>query len=351
MLVILKSSFLMLNFLINDFSTILQGACHFKPQKAGDDSMIIDLTRILINAGAFDSTSLYRQIKEANGYCYPDFGWYHCSPTFFQLLQQRMYPNWVDTPLEVRLEVIKGIIFWEHESARDVLRLTLGSANFKKEMLATKDYNGWTVLHWSGLALSERKFRGLKLCHISGQAAGYLLRHTLCHNSYYCGWSALLRDVLSAGPLLHATDDQGRTPLCVLLIWFRGLPNHTGYWNRDAKMIQYLSCILYTWIYDLKASGIDLQQYGEMETVLGLKDKVNSSRRFSYREEKFHIIGFSYGPTVEDWKFWFSEPTDYLAGKFWAMIEKNLSYSDSRCTIPGSWPKDIELSESGSESD
>lgn len=340
----------MLNFLTPEFSTVLQRACHFKPQKAEDDSMIIDLTRILINAGAWDSTPLYRQMKEASGYCYPDFDWYYGSPTLFQFLQQQMYPNWVDTPLEIRLEIIKGIIFWEYENARDIFRLALGGANFNKDILATKDCNGWTVLHWFGLALGEMKSRGLKLCHISGQAVGYLPRHTLCHNSNYRGWSALLRDVLSAGSLIHAADDEGRTPLCVLLIWFRCLPKQTEYWNRDAKMIQYLSCILYTWIYDLNASGIDLQQYGEMETALGLKDKVNSSRRFSCREEKFHMLGFSYGPTIEDWKFWFSEPTDSLAGKFWAMIEKNPSYSHSRYTIPGSWPKEIDLSESDSES-
>jgi hypothetical protein len=340
----------MLNFLTTDFSTIIQRGCHFKPQKAEEDSMMIDLCHLLINAGASDVQPMRRQIKEASSYYYPDFSWYNGSPALLQFLKLQMYPPFDDLSMEVRLEILRGIIFWQYESAPDIFRLASGGANFNKEILAAKDYNGWTVLHWIGLALSERKSSGLKPCYISGQAAGYLLRHTLCYSSNHCGWNALLRDVLSAGSLLHAVDDEGRTPLCVLLIWFRALPKQTEYWNRDAKMIQYLSCILYTWICDLNASGIDLQQYGEMETALGLIDKVNPSRRFSHREEKFHLLGFSYGPTVEDWKFWFSEPTDYLAGKFWAMIEKSPSHSDSRCTLPGSWPKDIELSESDSES-
>jgi len=344
----------MLNFLTTDFSTTIQKLCHFRPQKAEDDCMIIDLCRLIINTGASDSEPLHRQIKEASGYSYPDFHWYYGSPALFRFLQRQMYPPWDEVPLEARLDIIKGIIFWQHENARDIFRLALGGANFNREMkretLAATDYDGWTVLHWIGLALSEKKYSGLKPCHISRQGAGYLLRHTPCHSSNHCDWSAFLRDVLSAGSLLHAIDNEGRTPLCVLLIWFRTLPKQMEYWNRDVKMIQYLSCILYTWIYELNASGIDLQQYGEMETALGLKDKVNLSRRFGRREEKFHIFGFSYGLTVEDWKFWFSEPTDYLAGKFWAMIEKNPSYIHSRYIIPGSWQKEIELSESDSES-
>jgi hypothetical protein len=341
----------MLNFLTTNFSSTIQGACHFRPQKAGDDSMIIDLCRLLIKAGASDSEPLHRQIKEASGYCYLDFHWYCGSPALFEFLQPEMYPPYYELPTETRFEILKGIIFWKYESARDIFRLALGSANFSREVLAATDYGGWTILHWVGLGLSERKSSGLKPCHISGQTAGYLLSHTPCNSSNHCGWSALLRGVLSAGSLLHAVDDEGRTPLCVLLIWFRTLPKQTEYRNRDAKMIQYLSCILYTWIYDLNASGINLQQYGEMETALGLKEKVNPGRRFGCREEKLYILGFSYGPIVEDWKFWFSEPTDYLAGKFWAMIEKSPNYSESRCTIPGSWLKDIELSESDFEFD
>jgi hypothetical protein len=247
-----------------------------------------------------------------------------------------------------RLELIKAINFWQNESALDIFRLALGTATFNREMLAATDDDGRTVLHWIGSALSDTKCTGLKWCHISGQAAGYLLRHRPCHSSNHCGWSALLRDVLSAGSLLHVVDNEGNTPLCELLSRFFNLSEKTEYWNRDAKMIQYLSCTLYTWIYDLNASGIDLQQYGELETALGLKDEVNSSRRLNFREERFHILGFSYGPMVEDWKFWFSEPTDYLAGEFWTMIEKSPSHSDSHCTIPGSWPEDIE---SDSESD
>lgn len=194
-------------------------------------------------------------------------------------------------------------------------------------MLITKDYNGWTALHWSALALGEKKFRGPKGCHVSGQFAGHLHRHAICQKSNCRGWSALLRDVLSAVPLraLHDTENEGKTPLCVLLTWFHSLPKQARHWNKDAKMIQHLNCLLYTWIYDLKGSGIDLQEYGKMETALRFEDKVNASCRSSYRGGKFHLLGFSYGPEVEDWKFWFSEPTDYLAGRLWARVEQNTS--------------------------
>jgi hypothetical protein len=132
----------MLNSLTTDFSTTIQRVCHLRPQKAGDDSMIIDLCRLLINAGASDSEPLHRQIKEASGYCYPDFNWYYGSPALFQVLQQRMYPRYYDVSMEVRFEIIKGIIFWQYESARDIFRLALGNANFSREMLVATDCDG-----------------------------------------------------------------------------------------------------------------------------------------------------------------------------------------------------------------
>lgn len=43
------------------------------------------------------------------------------------------------------------------------------------------------------------------------------------------------------------------------------------------------------------------------------------------------IYGFDYGPSVEDWHLWLSNPLDEWAGEFWDMIEHPES------AMPGAW--------------
>lgn len=90
---------------------------------------------------------------------------------------------------------------------------------------------------------------------------------------------------------------------------------------------------------NLQDADVNLKEFGEGEELI-LKDQggcidfriLGGSRSFVIR-----IIGFSHGPTPEDWCLWISEPSDEFAGDFWAMIER-------RMEVPGGWSDDVHFS-------
>jgi hypothetical protein len=334
-------------------STAIQQLCRFGACQSEEESVAIDLCRLLINAGA----SGFDPLIEPPGYDGNYYAqWFGGSPALFRFLQQQMHSPYQELPMKSRLDILETIGFQQNKNAPDIFRLALGDATFTEEMVTSITFWGWTALHYIGLALSDTKCNWLKPCHISSHDLECFSRHIVCYNGNECVWSKLLREVIAAGSLLHATSYSGRTALFTALFEFCRLPQETKPWNHDAKMIQLLNCTLHTWLYDLQASGVELRQYGEQETALGLKDKVNSSRCLNFREERFHLLGFSYGPQLEDWQFYFSEPTDYLAGRFWTMIEKSQGQGetlslDSQRPIPGAWMEDTELSQSDSDPD
>lgn len=45
------------------------------------------------------------------------------------------------------------------------------------------------------------------------------------------------------------------------------------------------------------------------------------------------LIGFSYGPSPEDWHCWYSNLRDEFASEFWEMVENG----DPSVRIPGAW--------------
>ncbi len=89
-------------------------------------------------------------------------------------------------------------------------------------------------------------------------------------------------------------------------------------------------------MFDLKAAGIDLRQYGEKEFV-----SLSRDFRLPFCDCWIRLIEFNYGPEVQDWMFRFSEPSDEFAGEFWAMIEGLKEDADSKQPqVPGSWIED-----------
>lgn len=102
------------------------------------------------------------------------------------------------------------------------------------------------------------------------------------------------------------------------------------------------------WLNILQESGIDLLEYGRQESRRLKKQDhgwefriwrdvwhenpypINPNAAFEVR-----LIGFEYGRQPEDWKLWWSEPTDGLVGDFWKEMEP-----EPLC-IPGSWDEDF----------
>lgn len=92
-----------------------------------------------------------------------------------------------------------------------------------------------------------------------------------------------------------------------------------------------LNSMLNDWLRILHQCKIDLQEYGEWEKMhfrTEYHDFVITLAEISMPGSGIQIdttvsfINFTYGPRLEDWKFWFSEPSDPSAGDFWALIEE-----------------------------
>ena len=124
------------------------------------------------------------------------------------------------------------------------------------------------------------------------------------------------------------------TPLGGLLADIIGSPS----WKlKGSNSIDQSPVIL--WLTALEASGVDLYEYGRRERML-LGDR-ETSRDFPFpwdghslmkEERTVRLFSFAYGPSPNDWHFYFSEPTDFLAGEFWSLIE-----GPEDQPMPGMW--------------
>lgn len=170
-------------------------------------------------------------------------------------------------------------------------------------------------------------------------------------------WRELVRDCISAGASIEAVDLAKRTPLQALIDEFWppgqfGLGDGQSDWSLERVSGQ-LEDILYCWLADLAAAGVDLEKYGATESSIRqpgtefTQCDCEFHRVMNWYSEEyctfafgFRLVGFSYGSLVTDWQFWFSNPTDIFAGDFWTMIE-TIQDDDlgpkPTLDIPGSW--------------
>lgn len=96
---------------------------------------------------------------------------------------------------------------------------------------------------------------------------------------------------------------------------------------------------------ELKTMGVDLSVLGESVTITFSTAKLkefNLERNFA-RQVAFvfgsvvvyRLIAVSYGPRLEDWKTYWSNPFDEWAGDFWEMLEH------PEWRMPGAWDHTI----------
>jgi hypothetical protein len=160
------------------------------------------------------------------------------------------------------------------------------------------------------------------------------------------GWLKLLRDYVVAGCDIHGircdselTGNPRRSPFLEIL---HGFLNR--YWGHVGTTPEKIQKAVNLYPYVLQTSGIDLVNYGEKEKEL--HDKLLVDKTFSYdffprkcqdgicdsSSATWRLIGFTYGPSPEDWQIWGSLPTDDFVGDFWYMVE------DTDEEMPGAWP-------------
>ncbi|PKY03247.1 hypothetical protein P168DRAFT_305556 [Aspergillus campestris IBT 28561] len=150
--------------------------------------------------------------------------------------------------------------------------------------------------------------------------------------SRYTSWDGLFKEFMGIGADIHQVVD-GRTPFLTFLVGYLKWVEEPKYcvmsWKTGFRV----------WLKDLQAAGVDLQQFGAKEKRIWekLPDRVREylSQEFQYYYYELWLrplIGFSYGPSPDDWDIWVSEKSDYYAGEFWEMIEMEPE------VMPGAWP-------------
>ncbi|TGO16587.1 hypothetical protein BTUL_0026g00400 [Botrytis tulipae] len=157
-------------------------------------------------------------------------------------------------------------------------------------------------------------------------------------------WEELIRELIGAQVPL---PEVGHHELTLLQRIVRACMFQRGTNHRGRQILD--------WIKILQSSGIDLEHYGRKErSIFKMKKRNNFESlvflsRINRVEAADHggpmkpvinfelgwssLIDFNYGPCVEDWKFWFSEPTDRFAGEFWSLIEDPPLMN----LVPGAW--------------
>lgn len=107
------------------------------------------------------------------------------------------------------------------------------------------------------------------------------------------------------------------------------------------------------WLETLESAGVNLQEYGSRELAALTSGEIRGEfplddidvwkyrltgkvqwNTHSNRNMTLRLLRIQYGPSSQDWKLWWTEPTDELVGEFWHRIEWEMP------RIPGSWIED-----------
>ncbi|KAJ5955478.1 hypothetical protein N7501_009757 [Penicillium viridicatum] len=179
------------------------------------------------------------------------------------------------------------------------------------------------------------------LVHLAARVMGCMQRRSQVDYSMYrlmeepkllvILWGSFVQRSLHTHVNIHQYID-GMTPF---------LEFYWGYYDSEVVPVRQkhlFDLALKVWLRTLQEAGVDLELYGRIEERIW---KTEWIPRESHQLPNYHmldwatkarLIGFSYGPSIEDWHLWVSEPTDSLAGEFWDLIERPVE------VMPGAWP-------------
>ncbi|TGO43148.1 hypothetical protein BHYA_0003g01020 [Botrytis hyacinthi] len=137
----------------------------------------------------------------------------------------------------------------------------------------------------------------------------------------------LIKKMISAGMSLHILNDDHDTML------------QREFWScqRRVDIQEGKFWGLEMWLGFLVNLNVDLNTYGEVESSIYKKKKM-AQELDAFRAKLLEkVLGFKYGPRIEDWDLWVIERTDEYAGDFWTLIENPLQAALANISIPGEW--------------
>ncbi|KAF7948098.1 uncharacterized protein EAE97_003509 [Botrytis byssoidea] len=137
----------------------------------------------------------------------------------------------------------------------------------------------------------------------------------------------LIKKMISAGVSLHVLDEDYETML------------QKEFWSFQGRLYVQEREIwgLEMWLEFLVKLNVDLNTYGEVESSIYKKKRMAQDLDASDNFVVECVLGFKYGPRIEDWDVWFTERTDKYAGDFWKLIQNPLQATLANISIPGEW--------------
>ncbi|TEY87481.1 hypothetical protein BOTCAL_0001g00070 [Botryotinia calthae] len=261
----------------------------FRSQKL-DYSRSLDILRILVEAGA-DSELIDQTHVLAHGAGGPE--------EIFHYLQQHTFTSSGEMSFIDKVNIASGFLRSIYAQSQNLMLSYLVDPNFQANVaLHRDDYVVKTFF--------------TRVCEKYSQ------------DQYKDKGVDLIKKMMAAGMSLHTLYENGRTLLQRQFWAFEG----------DYERIPYA---LKKWLEFLGDLDVDLNAYGEVESSLYKKKRMayNFDRYTSLELEI--ILGFKYGPRIEDWGIWWIERTDEYAGDFWYLIENPLQADLVNLSIPGEW--------------
>ena len=232
-----------------------------------------------------------------------------------------------------------------HYIARASIIKTLLSGRQLEASICAKNTYGHTLLHHASKSLAygiifffTTKGRSENLNTI--RAIDFRAGGRFYDSELSCAFDVIQWLIIS-GSYLHERGNDNRSPLLTILYTFG--PYCQWPLTELFPLLEFVSKI---WLELLQELGNDLVKYGQGEKELRMHTRSlyeeHSSPFLGYYDVEhvnlnhYQLISFSYGPSPEDWKFWFTgmenwEVLKYLP-QFWDMIDH------PEWAMPGAWP-------------
>lgn len=246
-------------------------------------------------------------------------GRFHGTPEEFLFLQQHVCPSFSRLPKRIRIKVALqiGAFYISVWSLPELFRVILGTDVLEPNDFEFCQDSNSTLIHCAarGMGASERDFR-----------EGTSTDRSTCN-----AWGDLCHKFLCVGIDVHDLVD-GKTPFLSFL------DGYLSSWCKPIELGPACQIAVQVWLKQLEVVGVNLSGYGKAEEYMW-KEGI-TQREFdvwNIPEQGFELqrmIGFSYGPSPENWYIWLSEESDSFVGEFWDMIERPAE------VMPGAWPKE-----------
>ncbi|KAI1324891.1 hypothetical protein F5Y16DRAFT_402018 [Xylariaceae sp. FL0255] len=167
----------------------------------------------------------------------------------------------------------------------------------------------------------------------------------------YRHWAGLAKRILTNAPVIHHIE---RMDLMANLD-----PKNPGHlflsylqfgilMSRKSNISDQIHGIQQIWLSWVQTAGYDLHKYGQREHEIFCSQNSGLGRELLWRPHmyskpgsylKLRLRGFTFGPRLEDWKIFWSDPGTNYAADFWRIVEDRPRDD----IMPGSWIDEDDL--------